>query len=254
MRRPLLKVPQLKAADARRELARHADSARAASLVRYFKAQPGEYAAGDQFLGLTVPTTRRIAREFADLSLPETLKLLKSAVHEERLLALMILERRAVRGTDEQRRQVFDAYLRNLQYVNHWDLVDLSCRAIVGGYLLTRSRRLLYKLARSRNLWYRRVAIVSTFAFIREGQLDDTFALAKLLIKDREDLIHKAAGWALREAGKKDLAALNAFLDRHADHMPRTMLRYAIERHGPSERCRYLEMRAARSEPALQHA
>lgn len=233
-------APRQSASHARRELAEHADAERAASLVKFFKAGPGEYAAGDRFLGLTVPKVREVAREYQNLPLKETLKLLRSRIHEERLLALIILIRQFKGGDEAQRRAVTDAYLAHLRHVNHWDLVDVSCPFIVGEYLRKRDRALLYELARSRDMWRRRVSIISTFAFIRAGDCADTLRIARMLLRDREDLIHKAVGWMLREVGKRDPAALETFLNRHAADMPRTMLRYAIERLSPAQRTHFM--------------
>jgi 3-methyladenine DNA glycosylase AlkD len=236
-------APRQTALLARRELAKHADPERAAFFVKFFKAGRGEYAAGDRFLGLTVPSVREVAREYQSLPLRESLKLLRSPIHEERLLALIILERQFQRGDETQQRAIFHLYLAHLRHVNHWDLVDLSCRTIVGEYLRERDRALLYKLARSRDMWRRRVSIVSTFTFIRTGDCADTLKIARMLLHDDEDLIHKAVGWMLREAGKRDPAALETFLNRHAADMPRTMLRYAIERLSPARRMHFMTRR-----------
>jgi 3-methyladenine DNA glycosylase AlkD len=226
--------------DAIRALRGKASERAAKNLRRFFKTGPGEYGEGDKFLGLSVPQTRAVAREFADLPLTASLKLLRSPWHEVRQLALMRMVRRYEKGDDAEQVQVYRAYLANTAWINNWDLVDLSAHEIVGAHLLNRSRKPLYRLVKSRSLWERRIAMVSTHAFIRERDLRETFALAELLLKDRHDLMHKATGWMLREAGKRDLDALRGFLDRHCKAMPRTMLRYAIEKMGPAERERYM--------------
>ena len=213
---------------------------RAKSSAWFFKTGPGEYGEGDRFLGITVPALRREARAFRELPLAEIERLLASPWHEERLFALLVLERRYERGEDAERDRIFRFYLSHLRHVNNWDLVDLSAPSIVGEHLSGRSVALLRRLVRSRVLWERRVAIVATFAFLRRGQVRPTFELARRLLSDPEELLHKATGWALREAGKKDAAGLRAFLADHGPLMPRTMLRYAIERFPRSERLKWL--------------
>jgi 3-methyladenine DNA glycosylase AlkD len=189
-----------------------------------------------------VPETRRIARGAlrAQLPLADTLELLRSDVHEERLLALVVMVERHKRGDAEERRAIHDAYLAHTAYVNNWDLVDASAPEIVGGELLDGPRDVLDRLAASPSVWDRRIALLATFPFIRAGQLDDTYRLAERLLDDPHDLIHKAAGWMLREAGARDEPRLVAFLDRHAPAMPRTMLRYALEKVAPDERARLM--------------
>lgn len=230
------------AALVRRELARHADPAKAAFFVRYFKAGPGEYAEGDRFIGITVPIARRVAKAFWTLPRTEVLKLLRSRVHEERLVALLILEQQFIRARSDMKRReaIVKTYLANLKYVNHWDLVDCSSRTILGEFLQDRDRSVLYKLAESRNMWRRRVAIVSTWTFIRRGDCEDAIRLCRKLLKDPEDLIHKATGWMLREVGDRNPQVLQRFLDQHASVMPRTMLRYAIEKFSPELRRQYM--------------
>jgi 3-methyladenine DNA glycosylase AlkD len=206
----------------------------------FFKAGPGQYGAGDVFLGIKVPPLRQLVREYEALSLDEAGKLLQSPFHEARLLALLILVRAFGRGDETDRKTIYDFYLANTARINNWDLVDASAEHIVGGYLVDRDRRPLNRLARSAVLWERRIAIVATFHFIRRGEFADTLKLAALLLADREDLIHKAVGWMLREVGKRDLPAAEAFLAANYRRMPRTMLRYAIERHPESRRLQYL--------------
>jgi 3-methyladenine DNA glycosylase AlkD len=209
-------------------------------LQRFFKTGPGQYGEGDQFLGIRVPATRTLARRFADLPLPDVEKLLHDKFHEARLLALVLLVGRYERGDDAERQRVYRLYLANTDRINNWDLVDLSAPNIVGAHLETRSRAPLDKLATSKSLWERRIAIVATYWFIRLRQFDDTFRIATALLDDKHDLIHKAVGWMLREVGKRDESALERFLDRHAKTMPRTALRYSIERMTPERRRHYM--------------
>lgn len=209
-------------------------------MQRYFKTAPGEYAAGDVFIGVTVPAVRGLLKEFRNLTPAELLPLLGSGTHEERFFALLALVRCFDRGDAASREQIYDLYLANTGSINNWDLVDCSAPAIVGGYLLERTREPLYSLARSASLWERRIAILATFTFIRSNQFDDSLSIATLLLADREDLIHKAAGWMLREVGKRDQGAAEEFLRRHCRVMPRTMLRYAIERFPAEKRRMYL--------------
>lgn len=232
--------------EARAALRREARPAKARFLKSFFKSGPGEYAEGDVFLGLTVPTTRRIAKRFVTLPLPELRKLLLSKIHEERLLALVILVERYARGTEDARREIFGFYVANLRGVNNWDLVDCSAHHIVGAWLERRDKRLVLRWAASADLWERRVAMVSCFHEIRLGRMKHPLEVARRLVHDPEDLIQKAVGWMLREIGKRDAGAERRFLDRHAHAMPRTMLRYAIERFPESERRHYLGAKARR--------
>ncbi|MFC1749375.1 DNA alkylation repair protein [Pseudomonadota bacterium] len=199
-------------------------------LSRYFKTGKGQYGEGDIFIGLMVPTSRKIAKEYEDLSIEETVKLLKSKIHEERLIALFILTKKFEKGEESTRKKIYNIYLGNTKYINNWDLIDLSAIKIVGAHLRDKDRSVLYKLAKSRALWERRISVLSCFAFINHGQFDDALEIAEILVDDKHDLIHKAVGWMLREIGKKDLKAEESFLDRHYKTMPRTMLRYSIER------------------------
>jgi len=208
--------------------------------LRFFKTAPGEYGGGDRFLGIRVPNLRRVAREFRSLSLKDVEELLASKWHEERLLALVILVNQYARASDAEREAIYRLYLASTQHINNWDLVDVSAAQIVGAYLLDRDRRVLYRLAKSRSVWERRIAIIATAWFIRADQFDDTFAIVERLLGDKHDLIHKAAGWMLREIGKRDREAEERFLRKYAPRMPRTMLRYAIERFPKALRQRYL--------------
>ncbi len=217
-----------------------ADEPTARVLRGYFKTGPGQYGEGDVFLGIKVPPLRRLARDYRGLSLAEAAKLLRSAYHEARLLALLLLVERFAAGDEAARERVYRLYLANTARVNNWDLVDASAGPIVGGYLADRDRGPLDHLARSASLWERRIAVVATHPFIRRGDFADTLRLAATLLSDPEDLIHKAVGWMLREVGKRDVAALEAFLAGHYRRMPRTMLRYAIERLPEPRRRQYL--------------
>jgi 3-methyladenine DNA glycosylase AlkD len=239
-------VPRRTAAAARRALRADADPVRAAHAVRFFKCGPGEYGEGDRFIGVTVPAIRGIARRFSELPLPEVDRLLRSPIHEERLLALVILVHQFNAGAGErQRKRIFALYLRRLRFINNWDLVDTSAGPIVGGWLAHNQRDLLDRLARSKHLWSRRVAMIATQYFIVRGDSRDAIRIATLLLHDSHDLIHKAVGWMLREVGKRASAdVLNEFLERHAATMPRTALRYAIERLPPGERRRFMAVAA----------
>ena len=206
----------------------------------FFKTGPGQYGEGDVFLGIRVPQVRLLAKQYRELPLTEVRKLLRSPYHEVRMLALILMADAAARGDAATKRKLYDAYLADAHRVNNWDLVDVSAHFVVGGYLLDGDRSVLDRLAESENLWERRIAIVSTLAFIRNHEAEDTLRIAELLLNDREDLIHKAVGWMLRELGKRRPEELHAFLELHAARMPRTMLRYAIERMTDAERRRYM--------------
>jgi 3-methyladenine DNA glycosylase AlkD len=224
----------------RARLRAHAIPANVPILQRFFKTGPGEYGEGDRFIGVKVPGVRLVCRACRGATTDVVLELLRSKIHEERLLALLVLVD-AFRGGDEAaRKRVYDLYLANTAFINNWDLVDASAAQIVGAWLQTRSRAPLTRLAKSSSLWERRIAIVATYHYIRRGELEDTFRVADLLLADEEDLIHKAVGWMLREAGKRDGAAERRFVAGRYKTMPRTLLRYAIERFPEAERRRYL--------------
>jgi 3-methyladenine DNA glycosylase AlkD len=227
--------------EVRSRLARLGDRKRAWELQRFFKTGPGEYGEGDRFLGVRVPDLRSLARECADVSLSALRTLLRSRVHEERLLALLALEQKYSRGSDSEKERIYRFYLDNTRCVNNWDLVDLSAGKIVGDFLIDRDRAVLYELAASENIWERRIAIIATSAFIKIGDYSDTLEIADILLEDEEDLIRKAVGWMLREVGKRDPRAEERFLKPRYRRMPRTMLRYAIERFPESKRQRYLK-------------
>ena len=224
----------------KKEIRSLSDPVRAKHSLRFFKTGKGEYGEGDKFLGLTVPEQRTIAKKYRDLPFQDTLKLLKSEYHEHRLVALFILIHKFEKGDKSIRKRVYDLYLKNTKYINNWDLVDSSAHKIVGEYLTDKDRSILYKLAKSKDLWEKRISIISTFAFIRDDDFKEALALAEILRDDEHDLIHRAVGWVLREVGKKDLAVEERFLKKHYKHMPRTMLRYAIERFPEKKRKAYL--------------
>jgi len=217
-----------------------ADPADAIHLQRFFKTAPGEYGAGDKFLGLRVPALRRLVTKYRQLDEADALQMLASAWHEERLLALMLLVDRHSRGDSPIRDRVHHAYLAHTRYINNWDLVDASAGQIIGSHLDARDITLLERLARSNDIWERRMAIVSTYHFIKRDEFGPTLRIAHVLLRDPHDLIHKAVGWMLREVGKRDRHAEDAFLKKHYRVMPRTMLRYAIERHPEKVRKQYL--------------
>lgn len=203
---------------------------------KFFKAGKGEYGEGDRFLGVTVPNIRAIAKLHKDISIEEIRELIQSEWHEVRLCALIIMVENSKKKDEALRKELFNLYLSQTKRINNWDLIDLSCRFIIGEYLLDKSRDILYHLAQSPLLWDNRIAIVSTYAFIRKGQLEDTYALSDLMMQHPHDLMHKAIGWMLREAGKRDSERLYDYVMSHRADMPRTMLRYAIEKFSPKER------------------
>jgi 3-methyladenine DNA glycosylase AlkD len=230
----------LTAAAIRRTLRAHANPASVAILQRFFKTGPGQYGEGDRFIGVTVPGVRAVCRECRGAPLDVIETLLHSRIHEERTLALLMLVDAFRAGGDAVKRRIYALYLANTKHINNWDLVDCSAAQIVGGWLRGRSTAPLTTLAKSKSLWERRVAMIATFDGIRRGEFDETFRIADLLRGDDHDLIHKAVGWMLREVGKRDGAALRAFLATRYTTMPRTMLRYAIERFPEAERRKYL--------------
>jgi 3-methyladenine DNA glycosylase AlkD len=241
-------MPRLtNAASIRKRLRELGDPTDAAFLQGFFKTGPGQYGEGDRFLGIRVPDIRRLARELRGLPLDQIEVLLHDDWHETRLLAAILLGEEYKRGSPADRDAIFRLYLNNASRVNNWDLVDLSAPNVVGAHLATRSRKRLDRLARSRSLWERRIAIVATQHFIRNGEFEDTLRLARVLMHDKHDLIHKAVGWMLREVGKRDGATLESFLEEHAHEMPRTMLRYAIERLPPRDKTRFMAARAERA-------
>lgn len=220
-----------------------ADPERAQGVARFFKTGPGQYGEGDQFLGVRVPTIRTVARNVRSLSHEDTLKLLASRWHEERLLALVLLVHAHERAGERDQSTIHRAYLANTRYVNNWDLVDASARELVGTHIPADDTRLLERLAASSSMWERRIAMIATSHGIAQRQFGPALLIAERLLDDEHDLIHKAVGWMLREVGKRDVDVLRRFLREHAPRMPRTALRYAIERFPEAERKRYLAMK-----------
>ena len=205
-------------------------------LQRFFKTGKGEYGEGDIFLGIKVPDQRKISKNYEWLSLEEIGELLNSKIHEHRLTALFILIKKYEKADAQEKKKIFDFYLKQTKNINNWDLVDISAHKIVGDYLIGKPRKILYKLAKSKNLWERRIAIITTFAFIRNNDFNDTLKISKILIKDEQDLIHKAVGWMLREVGKRNQEAEEEFLKKHCTEMPRVMLRYSVEKFDENKR------------------
>jgi 3-methyladenine DNA glycosylase AlkD len=224
----------------KRDLRRYGNKEKARILRRFFKTGPGEYAEGDLFLGVTVPVLRKLAGRYREAGLKDTLRILKSPIHEERLLALFILILKYGKSDATGREKIYRLYLKHARYINNWDLVDATAKHIIGDFLRDRDKAPLLKLAKSGSVWERRIAILSTFNYIEKKQFEDTLKIAEILLNDEHDLIHKAVGWMLREIGKRDLAAEEGFIKTHYKRMPRTMLRYAIERFPESKRQAYL--------------
>ena len=216
---------------------------------RYFKSGKGQYGEGDKFIGVRMGQVFALAKEFIELPPGEIEKLLESPIHEVRAGAVSIMNQqaRSKKTPEGRRKELYDLYLRRHDRINNWDLVDLGAPYVVGGYLFDKPRNILYKLARSKNIWERRTAIVSSYFFVRQGEVFDTFKIAQMLLNDDQDLIHKATGGWLREAGKKDPKKLLSFLDKHAAGMPRTALRYAIERLDKKQRDHYLKMKNSKA-------
>ncbi len=223
-------------------LQQYATEKRKQTNMRFFKTGKGEYGEGDQFLGVSVPDCRKVARTFLDSPLSTIEKSLESPLHEERLTALLVLVEKFKKAKKEkEQKEIVDFYLAHVHGVNNWDLVDLSADKILGSYLLEKETKTLHDFVSSPNVWKRRIAVISTFAFIRKMRFQDTFQLTEKLLSDKHDLMHKACGWMLREIGKRDEKALEKFLEKYAQRMPRTMLRYAIECFLPNKRKAYLE-------------
>jgi 3-methyladenine DNA glycosylase AlkD len=212
------------------------DLKRAKNLAWFFKTGKGEYGYGDKFIGLTMPQIRQLAKKYKFLSTPEIEKLVCSSIHEERMLALIIMTLRYPYEKDK----FYKLYIKNRKYINNWDLVDVTCPRIVGDYLSNKPRDVLFKFANSKNLWERRISIIATAYFIQKNDFFDTLKIAEILLGDKHDLIHKAVGWMLREVGKRNKKIEEKFLQKHCKNMPRTMLRYAIEKFPDKERKKYL--------------
>lgn len=226
------------------ELSKYASDSDAVFLQRFFKTDIGEYGEGDIFIGVRVPDTRKVCKVFKDMPLGEIEELLDSEIHEHRLAGLILMsnQARSSKSSEDLRRKLYELYIRRTDRINNWDLVDVSCRDVVGKWLMPRSRRPLYVLSESENLWERRIAIISTWEFIKNSDFADTLKISKALLLDKHDLIHKACGWMLREVGKKDVDTLVDFLDAYATEMPRTMLRYSLERLPYEQRLYYMNL------------
>jgi 3-methyladenine DNA glycosylase AlkD len=223
-----------------KEVNSKADKKQAENLQRFFKTGPGQYGEGDVFLGIKVPVQREIAKKYIGLGLPKIQELLKSKIHEHRLIALLILVLKFKKDNEIERGNIFNLYIKNTRYINNWDLVDLSAPNIVGEFLADKKRDIIYNLAKSDNLWEKRISIISTFSYIKKGEFEDSLRIAEMLLHDKHDLINKAIGWMLREIGKKNQRILEDFLKKHYDRIPRTTLRYAIERFDENLRKKYL--------------
>lgn len=230
----------LSANEIRKKIRKLGNAERAEVSQRFFKTAPGQYGEGDIFLGLSVPQMREIAKEYRAISDEEIINLLQSSFHEERAIALFILVLAFAKGNETRQKQIYTIYLQQTKFINNWDLVDASAAQIVGAFLTEKSKNPLYLLAKSQSLWERRIAIIATFHFIRRNEFDETLKIAKTLLGDKEDLIHKAVGWMLREVGKRNLDVEETFLIEHYEKMPRTMLRYAIEKFPEDRRQMYL--------------
>jgi 3-methyladenine DNA glycosylase AlkD len=230
----------MSAKDLKTDLRKLANKKKAAVLQRFFKTGPGEYGEGDIFLGVTVPQVRKVALSYIDLQLPEIKSILSSDVHEERMCALLLLVAQYKNPDQVQRQRIYSFYIKHVKYINNWDLIDLSCERIVGAYLQDKNKSLLWEWAKDSNHWKRRIAMVSCFAYIKQKEFNDALKVAKILVYDDHDLIQKAVGWMLREIGKRDFMVEEKFLQANYHNMPRTMLRYAIERFPEKLRLAYL--------------
>lgn len=234
------RLPDMTVHEIRTKLQKLGNKQRAKVSQGFFKTGPGEYGEGDVFLGIKVPELRKLAKESQDITVKEVKQLVRSSIHEERLLALLILVLMYSKGNETTKKRIYELYLGNTKFINNWDLVDGSAEHIVGDFLMDKSKKPLYSLAKSTDLWERRISIMSTFHFIKRNKFSETLKISKMLLSDEEDLIHKAVGWMLREVGKRHLQTEEKFLREHYLRMPRTMLRYAIERFPESKRQRYL--------------
>jgi len=224
----------------KKEIRKNANKEKAKILQRFFKTGPGEYGEDDIFVGVVVPKIRQIARRYKDTSLPIVRQLLKSPVHEERAMALFMLIHQYNKADAGGREKIYEFYLNHTRYINNWDLVDVSAEHIVGAFLSGRDTKSLYSLVKSADLWERRIAVTATFHFIKKNEFNNTLKIAKLLLNDEHDLIHKAVGWMLREIGRRDMKVEEGFLKKYYKKMPRTMLRYAIEKFPEGKRQKYL--------------
>jgi 3-methyladenine DNA glycosylase AlkD len=225
----------------RKKLQQLGSEEKAKILQRFFKTGPGEYGEGDVFIGVGVPELRKLVKEYPDITLKESVQLLRSLIHEERMLALLILVDKYSKGNESVKKKIYKLYLQNTTYINSWDLVDSSAHHIVGDFLMDKNKDPIYRLATSKSLWERRIAILSTFHFIKHNNYSETLKISKILLTDEQDLIHKVVGWMLREIGKRDIFIQEIFLKKHYKRMPRTMLRYAIEKFPEPKRQKYLK-------------
>jgi 3-methyladenine DNA glycosylase AlkD len=226
--------------DIRKKLQQLGSEEKAKVLQRFFKTGPGEYGEGDVFIGVRVPDLRKLVKEYQDITIKEVMQLLKSSIHEKRLFALLILVSKYSKGNETLKKRIYELYLQNTKFINSWDLVDGSAQHIVGAFLMDKSKEPIYRLAKSNSLWERRIAILSTFHFIKHDNYSETLKISKILLTDEQDLIHKAVGWMLREIGKRHISTEEMFLKKYYKRMPRTMLRYAIEKFPESKRKKYL--------------
>lgn len=244
----MVEKKQLTAKQFMEEVKKHQSDVELKKIQRYFKSGEGQYGEGDKFIGVKMGQLFSLAKAFEGMPVNEIEKLLESPIHEMRAGAVSIMDKesRTKKITPERRKEFYDLYMERHDRINNWDLVDLGCLHMTGSYLFDKPRNVLYKLAKSKNIWERRTAILSTCYFIRQADLDDTFRIAELLVKDKEDLIHKATGWMLRFAGAKDKKRLLSFLDKHAATMPRTLLRYSIEHFDTKQREHYMNLKTTK--------
>jgi len=224
----------------KKEIQESADEEKAKILQRFFKTGKGEYGEGDIFLGIIAPQMRNLAKKYGGLPLVKIQKLLNSKYNEARWIALVILANKFKKADEQEKGNIFNFYLKNLKNINNWNLVDISAPHIVGNFLFEKDKKILYELSRSEDLWEKRISIVSTLSFIRQNEFEDALAISELLLNDEHDLIHKAVGWMLREMGKRDIEILKDFLRKHYKNIPRTTLRYAIEKFEEEERKKWL--------------
>ncbi len=232
----------MKYEDVVKEIKKYSSKEKAKTSQWFFKTEKGQYGFGDVFVGLTVPEMRIVSKKFNEIDLVQVQKLLNSKIHEERFIGLTIMDLKFSKANNLLKKKIVDLYIKNTNNINNWDLVDTSASYILGQYLLDKKRDILYKLSKSKSLWERRISIIATYRFIKEGQFRDTLAISKNLLNDKEDLIHKAVGWMLREVGKKDEKILIKFLTDNISILPRTTLRYAIERFDDIRRKKFLSM------------
>lgn len=230
-----------KLVELKKEMLKLANPKKAELLQGFFKTGKGQYGEGDIFLGIVVPKQRKVSKKFKDLSLNEIKEMLNSKIHEHRLTALFILVEQYKKADEGKKKEIFDFYLSNTKNINNWDLVDLSASKIVGNYLIDKDKSILYKLAKSDDLWEKRISIIATGALIWKNDFKDALKISEILLKDKHDLIHKAVGWMLREVGKRDLETEEVFLRKHYKTMPRTMLRYSIEKFSKEKKEFYMK-------------